>query len=115
MPAPEFFPEWATTDVNLPNTGGANKSRPDITLREVGWDLGNKPAAEQLNWQLNNLFDWVQYLNDEGTASTILTITEKIPEPATPAVAVIYVDSADGDLKVKFANDSIITLASGPV
>lgn len=114
MPAPEFYPEFAIDDVNLPGTGAANKQRPDNTLRTIGWDKGQSPTAEELNWQFNNLYDWVQFLNEEGTAATLLTINEKITEPTTPAVAVIYVDVSDGDLKVKFADDSVITLANGP-
>lgn len=64
MARPEFFPEWATNDVNLPSTGSRNKERPRQTLREVGWDAGQIPTAEEFNWLLNNLCLWINYAND---------------------------------------------------
>lgn len=115
MAAPTFLPEWANDDVNLPNTGNVNKLRPDSTVRTVGLDVGQKPTAEELNWQFNNLFDWVEFFNTEGTANSVIELTQKVAEPAAPAVAVLYIDIADGDLKVKFADSSVVNLAAGPV
>lgn len=62
---PTLYPEHATTDVTLPVNGVDNKIRPDSTIRDVGWDQGQKPTAPELNWQLNNLYDWIVWLDQE--------------------------------------------------
>jgi hypothetical protein len=70
---PEFFPEWATQDTNLPNTGNVNKQRPKETLRTIGFDKGQEPSAEEFNWLFNNVGQWVEFLEQEiaeGISST---------------------------------------------
>lgn len=62
---PTLYPEHATTNVPLPVNGGDNKIRPDSTIREVGWDQGQKPTAPEFNWQLNNIYDWIVWLDQE--------------------------------------------------
>lgn len=65
MAQPTYFPDWATSNTNLPATNNVNKVRPKTTLRTIGWDLGELPSAEEWNWQLNNVGLWIHYLNDE--------------------------------------------------
>lgn len=65
MAKPAFYPDWANTDVNLPGTGNVNKVRPRETIRTIGWDKGQIPTAEELNWTLNNIGQWMHYFGDE--------------------------------------------------
>lgn len=58
---------WAEDNVNLPETGKPNKSVPQEALRKTGWDRGQKPSCEELNYILNNL---AQYINYYGTEKT---------------------------------------------
>lgn len=62
---PDFYPIWASEDVNLPVSGNPNKSRPVEALRDVGYDLGQKPSAEEFNWMWNCINDWIVYFNEE--------------------------------------------------
>lgn len=64
---PEYFPEWAVQDVNLPNTGNINKQRPKETLRTIGFDNGQEISAEEFNWMFNNMGQWVEFLEQEIT------------------------------------------------
>lgn len=65
MARPDYYPDWATLDTTLPATGKINKQRPKQEIREIGWDKGQIPTAEEFNWQMNNYGRWVHYFADE--------------------------------------------------
>lgn len=77
---PEFSPTFAYLDVDLPGTGDVNKLRPNIEVRETGYDYLQKPPAEEFNWILNNIGAWIEYLDE-------LTRDQGITEVATKAQA----------------------------
>lgn len=56
---------WAESDVVLPNAHTANKISPIADLWDKGWDLGEKPACEELNYVLNMMTWWMTYISDE--------------------------------------------------
>lgn len=72
---------WANTDVNLPNLTGPNKTEPSADLVAKGWDFKQKPSADEFNYILNNLGEWVEYLKTltaEGTPlNTPSTLVER--------------------------------------
>ena len=72
---------WANTDVNLPNLAGPNKTEPSADLVAKGWDFKQKPSADEFNYILNNLGEWVEYLKTlaaEGTPqNTPSTLVER--------------------------------------
>lgn len=73
MARPTYYPEWATTDTMLPVAGTSNKSRPKESLRTIGWDKSQIPAAEELNWQLDNVYDWVVHFDTINSLSKTVT------------------------------------------
>ena len=65
---------WANTDVNLPELAGPNKTKPIDDLINKGWDFKQKPAADEFNYILNNIGQWVNWTVTEigtGTSSNI--------------------------------------------
>ena len=108
---PQFPARFAYLDENLVGTGGPNKLRPPIEVREVGYDYLQKPPAEEFNWLLWHYGEWIQYLDDltrdqgiteiatqqqaeEGTASDVLmtpaTTLDSIKYNAVPPGNVQY-------------------------
>ncbi|BBK09267.1 potential tail fiber or connector protein [Klebsiella phage 05F01] len=89
MAQPTYYPLWATEDTTLPNTDQTNKIRPKTTLREIGWDKGQIPSAEEFNWLFNNMYQWIYYLNEEALPTylpingTSLSFTGDITGTAT--------------------------------
>lgn len=73
MAKPTYYPEWATTDTTLPVAETSNKSRPKESLRTIGWDKSQIPAAEELNWQFDNVYDWVVYFDTLNSVSKTVT------------------------------------------
>lgn len=56
---------WAAQDVNLPGTGRPNKSKPIDDLLAKGYDKGQKPAAEEFNFVLNQSTGWIHWIVNE--------------------------------------------------
>ena len=88
MVAPSYLPEWALEDTTLPATGNSNKSRPKESLRNIGWDKGQIPSAEEFNWLFNNMYLWLTYFSEEiktflPLTGTSLTFTGSITGKAT--------------------------------
>ncbi len=52
---------WANTDVNLPELAGPNKTKPIDDLINKGWDFTEKPAADEFNYILNNIGQWINW------------------------------------------------------
>ena len=81
---------WANTDVNLPNLAGPNKTEPSADLVAKGWDFKQKPSADEFNYILNNLGEWVEYLKT--------VVIEATPEATANTLAL---RDANGSFKVK--------------
>lgn len=56
---------WANQDVILPNAQRPNKKLPQPELIATGYDLSQKPAADELNYVLNIYGEYIQYLVEE--------------------------------------------------
>ena len=109
---------WANTDVNLPNLAGPNKTEPSTDLVAKGWDFKQKPSADEFNYILNNLGEWVEYLKTvvieattEATANTLALrdtngsfkvkqLTSTAPNGTAPLVvsSTTKVDNLNADL-----------------
>lgn len=63
MAAPSELPEWA-------DGGGAAVTDPSSGKKALGWLPAERPAAQFMNWWMNNVFQWVSYFNT-GISPTI--------------------------------------------
>ena len=52
---PTDLPEWATT--------GGTTLEPSAGEKAAGWTASTRPPARWMNWLLNLIYKWVQYLN----------------------------------------------------
>ena len=57
---------WAAQDVTLPALAGPNKVLPISDLINKGWDMNQKPAADEFNYLLNNYAKWLIYLDEKS-------------------------------------------------
>lgn len=78
MAKPLLYPEWAATDTTLPAAGNTNKQRPKESLRNIGWDKGQIPTAEEWNWQFDNISDWVKWFDDNNEESKTFRLTGEV-------------------------------------
>ena len=69
---------WANTDVNLPELAGPNKTKPIDDLINKGWDFTEKPAADEFNYILNNMGQWINWTVTDIEAGTSLNTTNTI-------------------------------------
>jgi hypothetical protein len=85
-------------------SGGANTG--DYTL-EPGEHIGNDPDFGGLSFDAYN----EGIFSSNLTVNGFLAIEDGISEPATnTGLGTLYIDSADGDLKIKFADGTVKTI-----
>lgn len=71
---------WAAQDVTLPALAGPNKVLPISDLINKGWDMNQKPAADEFNYLLNNYAKWLVYLDEKsGGASPEAPEVDSLP------------------------------------
>ena len=75
MAFPTFNPEWATSNTYSDGVT-PNKVRPDVSLRQFGYDQTAAPTAQELNWQLNNLFQQIQELKTLSSSAFQTPVNE---------------------------------------
>jgi hypothetical protein len=77
---------WASDDVILPNAQRPNKSLPSESLIKTGWDLSQKPAADEWNYLLNNNGQYIKWLIEEKI-NEFLKKSENLNDLANKATA----------------------------
>ena len=77
---------WASDDVILPNAQRPNKSLPSESLIQTGWDLSQKPAADEWNYLLNNNGQYIKWLIEEKI-NEFLKKSENLNDLANKATA----------------------------
>lgn len=104
---------WANTDVNLPNLAGPNKTEPSADLVAKGWDFKQKPSADEFNYILNNLGEWVEYLRTliaEGTPlNTPSTLVERDASGDFAAGTITAALSGNADTATKWQTPRTLT------
>ena len=61
---PTKLPQWSTNGGVDSLTGQANNLEPPTAKKQAGFKGREKPARNWLNWLLNNIYTWCQYLDD---------------------------------------------------
>ena len=114
---------WATDDVVLPVSGQQNKIRPQDSLIETGWDQTQKPSAEEFNYLLNNLAQWIEYYGVENITSLLTQYLRKdqnladLPNKATSRTNLDVYSKTEVDNKTITAGTGLIdggTIGSNP-
>lgn len=77
---------WASDNVILPNAQRPNKSLPSESLIQTGWDLSQKPAADEWNYLLNNNGQYIKWLIEEKI-NEFLKKSENLNDIANKATA----------------------------
>lgn len=87
---PTFKPLWGVNDTTLPTAGGPNKIRPTTGIRNTGLDLDSDVNAEELNWQFDNINEWVDWAEesiDDLEDASVATDASVTSEAATRLAA----------------------------
>ena len=82
---------WASDDSILPNAQRPNKSLPSESLIQTGWDLSQKPAADEWNYLLNNYGEYINWLIEEKI-NEFLKKSENLNDLANKATARTNID-----------------------
>lgn len=96
MPEPSDLPRWATDALRTQN--------PDSSKKDVGFVAGEEPAPLHMNWLFNNLYEWMQYVQE---------IAAKVPDSIWHNIYSLITDSdvaAEGDTYQVSASDISIPI-----
>lgn len=108
---------WASSDVNLPNLAGPNKVKPIDDLILKGWDFKQKPSADEFNYILNNLGEWVEYLKtftSEGTPlNTPSTLVKRDASGNFAASMITSNLTGNADTATKWQTPRTLTVTGG--
>lgn len=111
MATPSEYPEFATLDVALPG-GSQNKIVLPTILKETGYDVDNKPAAQHFNWLFNNIYQWIVDLDERlnSAAGGLISLQDVYP------VGSVYMNESDGTNPATiFGFGTWVSLGSGRV
>lgn len=75
MAYPAFDPLWATNNTYIDGVT-PNKIRPDQSLRDYGYLPDAEPTAQELNWQLNNLYQQIAEIKQVALAGSQTPVNE---------------------------------------
>ncbi len=80
-------------------TWGGTQTEPSGGLKASGYAAGDRPAAEHVNWLLDNFADWINYLDLEKLSSVTLA-TSTDPVFGSPSISHDHPSSAANKWKL---------------
>jgi len=63
---PSVFPRWASDTENNGTLNSPNKVEPTELKKDKGWAFPEKPPRGEFNWWMNNVSEWVTYLQENA-------------------------------------------------
>lgn len=103
MAFPTYNPEWATEPVYSDGVT-PNKVRPDESLRNYGYTPLTSPTAQELNWQLNNIYLQIQELKTLASSAF-----------QTPVGRLIFIDGDNRNPSVIYGYGTWVPFGEGRV
>ncbi len=101
---PTDLPEWASTLVTDPITGNDNKEKPPENLLNFGWGVSDYVARQDINYMLDLLSTWINYLDENKNKAASFTVAT-LPNAGTRgAGSFIYVSDAAGGSCIAFSD-----------
>lgn len=88
---PSSFPEFASVDTFNGPASAINVVEPSTGKKQQGWDWGEKPPREHMNWIHRVSYNWFVYLDEKVTALlTWMSDAQDITKTKTAADADNY-------------------------
>lgn len=120
---PDYLPEWATNSFALPVSGQQNKVRPPAGWRTDGWDENEEPAVNYENWQMNRVYDWLRYMDNNAVRVATAFVcasdaTDAMIDMATSADSAVNKWLCDGtadNVQIQAAIDAVNAAGGGLV
>ena len=88
---PDKFPKWASSLVQSELNKEFNRYEPPAAKQEIGWDVGEVPPRQWINYQENLSCQWLEYLDAENHKAAIFSKKEKLPDAKDNIGLMVYI------------------------
>jgi len=59
------YPEWASEDVQDDLNKEYNKYEPPEQKKKIGWERGESPPRQWMNYNADLIYKWIKYLDEK--------------------------------------------------
>jgi hypothetical protein len=77
---PAKFPQWASELVKNDINKEYNKYEPPTEKKKSGWELGEVPPRQWVNYQADLTNTWLEYLASQSNKASIYTTKKDLPK-----------------------------------
>ena len=88
---PDKFPRWASHLVQSDINKEFNRYEPPPAKQEIGWDVGEIPPRQWVNYKANLTCQWLEYLDTEANKAAVVSRKEKLPKPEDNTGLIVYI------------------------
>jgi len=88
---PKKFPEWASSYVQNPINKEYNRYEPAEAKKKLGWEYGETPPRQWVNYHQNLTCQWLEYLDEHLNQPVKYATKQVLPDAALCQGLLVYV------------------------
>lgn len=92
---PNKFPEWASSLVQSDFNKEYNRYEPPQAKKEVGWEYGEVPPRQWVNYQANLTCQWLEYLDSQKHKAAIYAKKEDLPDATESKGFLVFIEDTE--------------------
>jgi len=92
---PQDFPEWASRLVQNEINKEYNKYKPPLAKKKNGWEVGEVPPRQWVNYQADLTNSWLEYLDDQRHKASIYANREELPAAEISKGLIAYIEDIE--------------------
>ena len=92
---PSKFPEWASVLSQSPINKEYNRYEPPNAKKKLGWEFGEVPPRQWVNYQQNLNCQWLEYFDANLNRTLIYASKKDLPEVKASQGLLVYIKDSD--------------------
>jgi hypothetical protein len=89
---PSQFPEWASRLVQNEINKEFNKYEPPLAKKRIGWELGEVPPRQWVNYMADLTNSWLEYLDAQKHKASIFKTKADLPKATKNKGLLVFVE-----------------------
>jgi hypothetical protein len=92
---PEQFTRWASCLAQSDLNKEYNRYEPPTAKKDIGWEYGEVPPRQLVNYQENLTCMWLEYLDSQKHTAQIYAKKEDLPEARESKGLLVFIESCE--------------------